>query len=418
MKNKKAMKAKLFFILCLCSLSMNAWASPGITTRDYWGEWSLYREYSLVDGGRAHRTDHYFFRWRDTIIGVNAYEEVFWREDGDYENEAPAGYALREEGDRVYVYDYDSQKEYILFDFSLKENDILVTDWMEETDTRKNPVFRVLAVGDTTMAIKAYYGGWHTRQFHYLKVYDIVHQITDMWLTGVGSVSHGIAWRRDFGRSLDTLETVLCVNAGRDYKNPKCSTCYIPQVEPEYVYYRGKLIFKRVYNWCEPAVDCYSNALAIQWGELTPLLCSNIEWGFDCCGRIGCPPFLFNGVEYHVGDSVELEGYVSQRRSQHGGLYYEFELERDVFPEVPVEKRQKAELKLFPNPAKETITLRATGCTLQKVEILDVNGRVLHAATLNGTETFDYNVSQMPSGIYLARVKTSCGVLTEKFSVK
>ena len=68
--------------------------------------------------------------------------------------------------------------------------------------------------------------------------------------------------------------------------------------------------------------------------------------------------------------------------------------------------------------AKETITLSTTGCNLQKVEILDVNGRVLHAATVNGTETFDYNVSQMPSGIYLALVKTSCGVLTEKFSVK
>ena len=79
---------------------------------------------------------------------------------------------------------------------------------------------------------------------------------------------------------------------------------------------------------------------------------------------------------------------------------------------------QQFAVSVFPNPAKETITLRATGCNLQKVEILDVNGRVLHAATVNGTETFDYNVSQMPSGIYLARVKTSCGVLTEKFSVK
>ncbi|MDE5575433.1 MAG: T9SS type A sorting domain-containing protein [Bacteroidales bacterium] len=346
---------------------------------------------------------------------------MFWREDGAYENEVPAGYALREEGDRVYVYDYGSQKEHVLFDFSLKENDILATDWMEETDTRKNPVFRVLAVGDTTMASKRYYGGWGTRQFHYLKVYDIVHQITDMWLTGVGSVSHGISWHRDFGRSLDTLETVLCINAGRDYKNPECSTCYIPQVEPEYVYYRGKLIFVKVYYWCEPEIACYSNALAIQWRELTPILCSNIDWGFDCCGvDDGCPPFLFNGVEYHVGDSVELEGYVSPRRGIHGELYYEFEPERDVPPVFPVsiEKRQKSELKLFPNPAKETITLRATGCTLQKVEILDMYGRVLHAATLNGTETFDYNVSQMPSGIYLARVKTPCGVLTEKFSVK
>lgn len=85
---------------------------------------------------------------------------------------------------------------------------------------------------------------------------------------------------------------------------------------------------------------------------------------------------------------------------------------------LSIEFSQKFELKLTPNPATETITLTATGCNLQKVEILDVNGRVLYAATLNGTETFDYNVSQMPSGIYLARVKTPCGILTEKFSVK
>ena len=83
-----------------------------------------------------------------------------------------------------------------------------------------------------------------------------------------------------------------------------------------------------------------------------------------------------------------------------------------------LEPSQNAELKLFPNPASETITLSTTGCALQKVEILDVNGRVLYTATLNGTASFDYNVSQMPSGIYFARVKTSCGVLTEKFSVR
>ncbi|MCM1041004.1 MAG: T9SS type A sorting domain-containing protein [Bacteroides sp.] len=75
-------------------------------------------------------------------------------------------------------------------------------------------------------------------------------------------------------------------------------------------------------------------------------------------------------------------------------------------------------IKIYPNPAGETITLTTTGCNLQKVEILDVNGRVLYAATLDNQTSFRYNVSWMPSGIYLARVKTPCGVLTEKFSVR
>ena len=406
------MKAKLFFIFCLCALSIKAWAGPDLIIEGMgWGIWSLYREYSLVDGGREHRTDHYFFGWGDTIIGVNAYCEVLWRANGVYENEVPAGYALREEGDRVYVYDYGTQKEHVFFDFSLKENDILATDWIEETGTRKNPVFRVLAVGDTTMAIKSWFSGqWNQRDFHYLKVYDTVHQITDMWLSEVGSITHGISWHRDFGRSLDTLETVLCVCGGEIYINPECPTCYIPQVEPEYVSFTGKLTLELIPVWGIGQPDC-SKVLAIEWGEFTPIVSVNSRMTLEH------HPLLFRDVEYNVGDSIEVEGYVFLRCDGIGRLYYELEL-KDTSPIVLVEKRQKAELKLFPNPAKETITLRATGCTLQKVEILDVNGRVLHAATLNGTETFDYNVSQMSSGIYLARVKTSCGVLTEKFSVK
>ena len=409
------MKAKLFFILCLCSLSMKAWAGPDIAVENIW---SLYREYySFANKRWEHRTDLYYSAM-DTIIGTYSYRPVFWLEDGVYENKVPAGYALREDSDRVYVYDYGTGKEHVLFDFSLKENDILVTDWMEETDTRKNPVFRVLAVGDTTMAVKAEgfhnLGTWKEKNFHYLKVYDTVHQVTDMWLSEVGSVTHGIAWHRDFGHSLDTLETVLCVYGGQIYANPEspCPSCYIPQVAPEYVSFTGRLIHVRLPSVASPVCDCWPNVIAIQWKELTPILSVNSIWG------VGEEPLRIQGVEYNVGDSVEVEGYVFLRRDLTGNLYSELILEGDAPPVVSIEKRQKAELKLFPNPAKETITLRATGCNLQKVEILDVNGRVLHSATLNGTETFDYNVSGMPSGIYLARVKTPCGVLTEKFSVK
>ncbi|MDE5574292.1 MAG: T9SS type A sorting domain-containing protein [Bacteroidales bacterium] len=401
------MKAKLFFILFLCSLSVNVWAGPNIVTdRRAVSVRSLYREYySFADKRWEHRTDHYFIERRDTTIGTHSYGPVFWRADGAYENEVPAGYALREEGDRVYVYDYGTGKEHVFFDFSLKESDILATDWMEETDTRKNPVFRVLAVGDTAIYDSQY-------NFHYLIVYDTVHQVTDMWLTEVGSVKHGIAWHRDFGRSLDTLETVLCVDGGQIYANPEYLFCYIPQVEPEYVSCKGKLMsveFPRL-NY---SVDWIGSpkVLAIKWGELTPMIVVNSRWTSPD------DPINIRGVEYMVGDSVEVEGYVSIMRDIRGGLYSFIELETGV-PSVPVEKRQKSELKLFPNPAKETVTLSTTGCKLQRVEILDVNGRVLYAATVNGAETFDYNVSQMPSGIYLARVQTPCGVLTEKFSVK
>ena len=405
------MKAKLFFILCLCSLSMKAWANPGIITTEKWHArwvvWSMYREYPLVDGRREYRTDQYFFG-KDTTIGANAYWEVFWRKNCDKKNEVSTGYVLREDSVRVYVYGYSSQKEHVLFDFSLKENDVLAMDWIEETETCKNPVFRVLAVGDTIIPTSI----WQER-LHYLKVYDTVHQVMDVWLSEVGSVSHGIAWHRDCGRSLDTIETVLCTNGGNDYKNPEYGSCYISGAESEYVSCTGKLTFTGTPTLSFPLLDCCYEALAIKWGGLTPILSFNSTWAYDGL------PLQVQGVDYMEGDSVEVDGYVSISYDLGGRLYSELKLENiRKISATPVEKRQKAELKLFPNPAKETITLRATGCNLQKVEILDVNGRVLYAATVNGTETFNYNVSQMPSGIYLARVKTSCGVLTEKFSVK
>ncbi|MCM1554017.1 MAG: T9SS type A sorting domain-containing protein [Bacteroides sp.] len=123
---------------------------------------------------------------------------------------------------------------------------------------------------------------------------------------------------------------------------------------------------------------------------------------------------MVDGVEYRAGDEVEVTGW---RSSEH--IYSDLEIlsikKKGV---LGVETTEKAELRIAPNPAGETVTLTTTGCSLQKVEILDVNGRVLYVATLNGTVSFRYNVSWMPSGIYLARVKTSCGVLTEKFSVR
>lgn len=190
-------------------------------------------------------------------------------------------------------------------------------------------------------------------------------------------------------------------------------SCYIMEAEPEYVSCIGKLTFVGTPTLIFPPLDCCYEALAIKWGGLTPFLSFNSTWTYDGL------PLQVQGVEYMEGDSVEVEGYVSISYSLGGQLYSELKLENiRKIGSTPVEKQQKSELKLTPNPAKETITLRTTGCNLQKVEIIDVNGRVLYAATLNNTTTFDYNVSWLPAGIYLARVKTSCGVLTEKFSVK
>ncbi len=409
------MKTRFLFALCLYFFPTIVWANPDIIWKGdaLWKVWSMYREYSLADGSREYRTDQYFLG-KDTTIGTNAYRPVFWREDSDAKNEVSAGYALREDSVRVYVYDYTSQKEYVLFDFSLTENDVLAMDWMEETETCKNPVFRILAVGDTIIPTSI----WQER-LHYLKVYDSVHQVTDMWLSEVGSASHGIVWHRDFGRSLDTIETVLCVNEGQIYSNSEYETCYISMDESFHVSERGKLTYIATPGVFDMPLDCCHHVLAAELGKSVYIIkykttISNYkDWTYDFL------PFLFQGVEYMEGDSVEVEGYVSMCYDLGGRLYSELKLENIwKIGTALIDRQQKAKLKLTPNPANETITISASGCNLWRMEILDANGRVLYATTLNGADSFRYNVSWMPSGVYLVRVETSCVVLTEKFSVE
>lgn len=404
------MKARLLLVLFLCALSvvvasanLDIIPSPGISKT-----WSIYQEYTIVDGTREYKTDLYGCTGRDTTIGNHVYRKVFLM--NGVTPSIQMGYVLREDSVRIYAYDYTDQKEYVIMDFSLKTNDILTMKWIEETEMYKNPVFRVLAVGDTSISSK---------KFHYLKVYDTVHQVTDMWMTEVGSVSHGIAWHKYIERSLDTLETVLCVKGGKVYMNPKYETCYISKVENSYVSQKGKLKFIATPEIFYPQLDCCYEVLAAKLGESTYIIkyktsiSGAMDWIYDESS------LLFQGMEYTAGDSVEVEGYVSTSYDLEGGLYSEIRLEniRKVGT-TSAEKRPQAELIIFPNPATETITLTAMGCALQKVEILDVNGRVLYAAACNDTDAFRYNVSSLPSGIYFARVTTPCGVLTEKFSVR
>ncbi|MCM1531241.1 MAG: T9SS type A sorting domain-containing protein [Bacteroides sp.] len=399
------MKRKLSIILLLCVLSPNVWAGPGIVS----GEEARVRVWSLFRYKETYcRNDQYCYG-KDTVIGEHTYREVLWRASCDKKNEASAGYALREDDIRLYAYDYATQREYVIMDFSLKADDVWETDWIEETDNLKNPIYRVLAVGDTVIS---------GNKFQYLDVYDVVHQVSDSWLTKVGSSSHGITWHRYFGSSLDTIENVFCVNGGKDYMGP-AHACYLLNCVDHMHFYggNGRLVFTEP-MFSFPGTD---KILSFKWtvGD------TSVVWGLSFIDegyKYGDGPFQIGGEEYMIGDSVHLFAEI---------VYSYYDLRGYPFPFIetspsdlkkicatPTEKHQKAELILSPNPAGETITLTATGCNLQKVEILDVNGRILYAATLDNQTLFRYNVSWMPSGIYLARVKTPCGVLTEKFSVR
>ncbi|MBW6474798.1 MAG: T9SS type A sorting domain-containing protein, partial [Anaerolineaceae bacterium] len=70
-------------------------------------------------------------------------------------------------------------------------------------------------------------------------------------------------------------------------------------------------------------------------------------------------------------------------------------------------------LKVFPNPAKETITLQTSdGNTLPQgiLHIINTQGNSCMAIPLQpGQSSFDVNISQLPAGLYIGRVVTNSG---------
>ncbi len=364
-------------------------------------QWSHYRGMSMGEMLRFTGENLIMFFGADTSIDGKTYKNVRYRQVFHWDNfdELPSydwGCALREEGAKVYYYDYAKQEERLMFDFSLNPGDTV------ETYSK----FVVTEVGVTESE----------ELLHYIDLRDISEHaggIDDRWIEKVGSQTCGIFWNDCWG-CVGYWNNLACCKE-KDKEEPFVMGKYFSAcLSTEYATFTGKIAF--VSN--PPSSQIYlPNADS---STLWAVIDNSGEQEYDALKRMtlmrNSTPFaqklVVDGVEYSAGDQVEITGWISS-----GYEFSDLEILSIRKKNTGVETSEEAELRILPNPAHETITVTATGCDIQKVEILDVNGRILYAATVNAA-SFRYNVSWMPSGIYLARVKTPCGLLTEKFSVR
>jgi hypothetical protein len=79
-------------------------------------------------------------------------------------------------------------------------------------------------------------------------------------------------------------------------------------------------------------------------------------------------------------------------------------------------------MKVFPNPVKDVLNL---GLNLEKtsdvtITIAELSGRTIRIEDKKGltNETLTYNLPELASGTYLARIATKEGTLTKKFVVQ
>ncbi|MCH5244591.1 MAG: T9SS type A sorting domain-containing protein [Lentimicrobiaceae bacterium] len=351
--------------------------------------WSFYQAPAggIAESFRLTGKNTVMFFGTDTLIDGKTYKNVLYRRVFYWDNfdELPVynfGCALREDGAKVYYYDYEKQEERLMFDFSLKPGDTV------ETYSK----FVVTSVGVTEGEMP----------LRYIDLKDAEGWCTDRWIEKVGSQEKGLFWETCWC-CLGAFRDLACCKEDKDsepfFRSMQC-------LSAEYTTVTGIISFA-------PANTDSSMLYAV--------IDNPDEQEYDALKRMtlmrNSTPFaqrlVVDGKEYFAGDKVEITGW---RSSDLG--FSDLEIVSIRKGNTSVETVQKAGLILSPNPATETIRLTATGCNIQKVEILDANGKVLYATAVNEPSSFLYDVSRLSSGLYCARVKTTCGVFTEKFTVK
>ncbi|MDO9152925.1 MAG: T9SS type A sorting domain-containing protein [Paludibacter sp.] len=70
-------------------------------------------------------------------------------------------------------------------------------------------------------------------------------------------------------------------------------------------------------------------------------------------------------------------------------------------------------IKVFPNPARDFITIEAQGTEMQRIELYDLKGQLIVSQILRTNRT-ELKLSDLQSGVYLLKVKTEAGIATKR----
>jgi hypothetical protein len=76
------------------------------------------------------------------------------------------------------------------------------------------------------------------------------------------------------------------------------------------------------------------------------------------------------------------------------------------------------DLKVYPNPFVNLIQGEALAGSLAQVQLMDLNGRMIHETNVTEDGTFQLNGENLPAGVYLLIAKTIDGQLIQTKIVK
>lgn len=78
-------------------------------------------------------------------------------------------------------------------------------------------------------------------------------------------------------------------------------------------------------------------------------------------------------------------------------------------PLIGIEENTKNIIGLYPNPAKNNITINANNSVLKSVNIYNISGSLVLETSVNNTSKTQVNTSTLPQGFYLVKISTIRG---------
>lgn len=73
-----------------------------------------------------------------------------------------------------------------------------------------------------------------------------------------------------------------------------------------------------------------------------------------------------------------------------------------------------SKFSVYPNPVNDIISINSDNVAFENISLTDINGRVIKEATTKSVMNYNFNISDLNSGIYFLKIKTSEGILDKK----
>lgn len=93
-----------------------------------------------------------------------------------------------------------------------------------------------------------------------------------------------------------------------------------------------------------------------------------------------------------------------------------FSLTNGWTPPTSIGVTSDLQVKLYPNPAKNEITIETAGVPMQQLELYDIQGRLIKSIThLEDKEKHKLSIDNLPTGRYVVKAITPFGIATQSF---